>query len=86
MLLTTILTLIAQATPPTGGFVLTVTLGDLMQIIAALGAIFIAFHKIQNRLTIIETQVHPVWEWFVQKREREAEYEMIGVDRRRHRP
>lgn len=47
---------------------MTVTLGDVMQIVGTLGAIFLAYQGIRDRLTRIETRLDPLWREFIGRR------------------
>lgn len=51
-------------------FDLTITLGNIVQLATILGALFVGYGKIRDRLVRIETQVEPLWGQFVERRRR----------------
>ncbi len=51
---------------------LTITLGDVLQVAATIGALVVAYIRMSDRLTAIETKIDPIWEWFWQRNDRRA--------------
>lgn len=49
----------------------TITIGDLMTLAGSVGAILAAYVAIAIRMARLETQVVPVWQWFIAERHRE---------------
>jgi hypothetical protein len=49
---------------------LTITIGNVLTIGATIGAVFIAYAKLRERLVAIETKLEPMWREFERRRGR----------------
>ena len=47
---------------------MTITLGNVIQIALILGALFLGYAAIRDRLTAIETKLEPLWKEFERRR------------------
>jgi hypothetical protein len=48
---------------------MTISIGQVVQIAVTIGAVFVAYVKIMERLARIETQIEPMWREFERRRQ-----------------
>jgi hypothetical protein len=47
---------------------MTVTLGNVLQIVLTIGGLFLAYGKLKERLVAIEVQLKPLWHEYTNRR------------------
>ena len=47
---------------------LTITLGNVIQIVVTIAGLFLAYGALRERLVRIETQLEPLWAWWNERK------------------